>query len=71
MKWVDLDFRVAPLWPVKALRKTKSTVHAYIMIADLSGSIDNIDSEKKALYCFHANQLPLRVHDFFFPILPY
>lgn len=33
--------------PIKALRKTESTVHAFIMSADLSGSIDKTDFKKK------------------------
>lgn len=52
--------------PIKALRKTESTVHAFIMSADLSGSIDKTDfKKKKSLYCFHSNQLSLKLRDFF------
>lgn len=53
--------------PIKALRKTESTVHAFIMSADLSGSIDKQTlKKKKSLYCFHSNQLSLKLRDFFF-----
>lgn len=38
--------------PIKALRKTESTAHAFIMSADLSGSIDKTDFKKKITLLF-------------------
>lgn len=39
-KWVVLDFKVDLLWP------SESTAHVYIMITNLSGSIDSKLAEK-------------------------
>lgn len=49
MKRAYLDFKVAPVCSTKALKKT---LHAYIMGAYLSGSIDNIDRGKKSTPLF-------------------
>lgn len=59
------------MWPTMAPRNAERAVHAYITVADLSGSIDDTEREKTALYCFHSNQLPLRVRGFPPPHFPF
>lgn len=61
------------MYPVKALRKTESTVHAYIMIADLCGSIDKIDwgEKKHSIVFIQINFLPGYMTFSPLPFLPY
>lgn len=46
--WIFLDLRVAPVWPMMAPR----AVHAYITMADLSGSMDDTEREKNCTVLF-------------------
>lgn len=63
LKWVD--FRVAPLCPHKGIEKDRER-SACIYNDRWSIWKYRLRRKKEALYCFHSNQLPLRVHDFFF-----
>lgn len=68
-----VDLRVARVYPIKAFRHTGSTMHAYIMIPDLSGSIDKIDSGKKkhSIVFIQINFLPGYMTFSPLPFLPY